>query len=93
MAVYVDELAEYATDFYPWRHVASCHMYADTVSELYALADRIGLKRRWFQNKPSFPHYDLLGGNKRRAAIRAGAIETNRAHAVEHVRALRGAKL
>lgn len=42
------------------------------------MANWIGLKRSWFQNKrgrkPPFPHYDL-SPQKRKMAIKRGAIE------------------
>lgn len=50
-----------------------CHMWADTLDELHAMAEHIGMRRAWFQNKPKFPHYDLTPG-RRAAAIRAGAV-------------------
>lgn len=51
------------------------HMTADTVEELHAMAERLGL-RRWYQGPPktSIPHYDVSEG-KRQQAIRLGAIE------------------
>jgi hypothetical protein len=39
---------------------------------LHTLAERIGLKRSWFQEHPLLPHYDLTPG-KRKEAIAAGA--------------------
>lgn len=51
-----------------------CHMWADTLEELHAMADKIGMKRAWFQNHRLLPHYDLVP-TKRDAAIRHGAIE------------------
>jgi len=48
------------------------HMTADTIDELHIMADRIGLKREWFQPK-SHPHYDV-SDSKRRIAIVFGAI-------------------
>jgi hypothetical protein len=32
------------------------------------------MKREWFQNKPCFPHYDLVP-TRRAVAIRYGAVE------------------
>jgi hypothetical protein len=49
-------------------------MYADTLDELHAMAAKIGMKREWFQDKKSLPHYDLTV-SRRAAAVRAGAIE------------------
>lgn len=56
-----------------------CHMISDTndLDELHAMADRLGLKRRWFQTDSSVPHYDLRD-SKRRKAIEYGAREVGR---------------
>lgn len=50
-------------------------MWADTVEELHTMADRIGLKREWFQPRPehSINHYDIVP-TKRALAIKYGAI-------------------
>ena len=47
-----------------------CHMIADTEDELHAMADRIGVARRWYQGD----HYDIAL-SKRAAAVAAGAVE------------------
>ncbi len=54
-----------------------CHMWCDPGDEekLHEIATKIGLRRAWFQNKPGFPHYDLVP-SKRAAAIREGAVAT-----------------
>lgn len=75
MAVYVDET-------YDWGHIKGkwCHMAVgvnDDIEELHKMAERIGLKRAWFQNHPVHPHYDLRP-SKRMMAIRAGAIPVTR---------------
>lgn len=72
MPVYVDSLRDWG-----WRYGASCHLIADTLAELHEFAERIGMKRSWFQ-AGARPHYDLTA--KRRAlAICLGAVElTNR---------------
>jgi hypothetical protein len=51
-----------------------CHMLADTPDELHAMADRIGIARKWFQRDASAPHYDVCK-SKRAQAVAAGAIE------------------
>jgi hypothetical protein len=49
-------------------------MMADSLDELHAMADRIGLKRSWFQDKSRYPHYDLRP-SKRLQAVSYGAVE------------------
>lgn len=53
-----------------------CHMIADTDDELHAMADRIGVARRWHQQPPkaSTSHYDIAL-SKRALAVGAGAVE------------------
>lgn len=72
MAVYVDDMrAKYG-------RMIMCHMLADTVEELHAMADRIGVARRWHQ-KPgtAHSHYDICL-TKRARAIAFGAVEVDR---------------
>jgi Protein of unknown function (DUF4031) len=68
--VYVDRPA------WPYRGDIYCHMFSYDLDELHAMADAIGLKREWFQEPPAkgWPHYDV-GRNKRRQAVKLGAIE------------------
>jgi hypothetical protein len=54
-----------------------CHMLADTPAELHAMADTIGVARRWYQARASAPHYDIAQ-SKRAEAVRAGAVEIDR---------------
>lgn len=68
MSVYVDE------PIHPFGRMLMCHMFADTVAELHTMADRIGIARKWFQNKPGFPHYDVCK-SKRSLAVKGGAIQ------------------
>ncbi len=71
MSVYVDD----ATHVY--GRMLMCHMLADTPAELHAMADRIGVQRKWYQNRASTPHYDVCK-SKRALAVAAGAIEISR---------------
>lgn len=71
MGVYVDELLVYPNAWGPFRK-GSCHMTADTPEELHAMADKIGLKREWFQRHAIMDHYDLTAG-KRDLALASGA--------------------
>lgn len=70
MTVYVDDMKA------AFGQMVMCHMLADTDDELHAMADRIGVQRRWWQSpaKTSGSHYDIALG-KRAQAVRAGAVE------------------
>ncbi len=54
-------------------HMIVCYTAADTLEELHAMADRLGVQRR-FQDKPGAPHYDISKMNRERS-IRHGATE------------------
>ena len=85
MPVYVDSLMQHGPGSYhgPGRDQAArvgarngdwwCHLFADTLDELHAFAERIGLLRSWFQGD----HYDLTP-KRRAAAVAAGALEVDR---------------
>ena len=59
MAVYVDKEEN------AFGRMIMCHMVADTLEELHAMADRIGMRRSWFQPRSS-PHYDLSKSRRAR---------------------------
>jgi len=84
MAVYVDSA------IYGFGRMVMCHMLADTPAELHAMADRIGVARRWFQTPPraSFWHYDVAKSARARA-VAAGAIECDRNTFVTALRRIR----
>lgn len=63
--------------FLPYRRMKMCHMLADTLDELHAMADRIGVARRHFQTDSSAPHYDICK-SKRALAVKHGAVEIDR---------------
>lgn len=84
MPVYVDQQKN------PYRGMLMCHMLADTLDELHAMAKTIGMKREWFQ-PVSTPHYDL-SQEKRKLAIKHGAIEIDARKTVEIIRKYREAK-
>ncbi len=71
MAVYVDQPMPWGKGGRLW-----CHMEADTVEELHAFAERIGVKRCWYENPKGLgaPHYDL-NPDQRARAVAAGAVE------------------
>lgn len=79
MTVYVDDVA------HPFGRMLMCHMWADTLEELIAMADMIGVSRRWLQQPPkaSWVHFDVSLG-KKATAIRLGAVLTDKFGPVEH---------
>lgn len=78
MAIYVDSLESWG-----WvlrgRQVRSCHMFTDAVDleQLHLFAERIGMRRAWFQDHRIAPHYDLTP-SRRAAAVLHGAIAVGR---------------
>ena len=70
MAVYVNKLRR------RFGGLSLCHLLADSLDELHAMATRIGLEPSLF-NRDRIPHYDL-SLTKRREAISAGAVEIDR---------------
>lgn len=82
--VYVD------APIWPYGRMVMCHMFADTESELHAMADRIGVRRRWFQRHRLLPHYDVCK-SKRSLAVAAGAVEVDRRFVAKRIRERRSA--
>ncbi|MCI2243810.1 DUF4031 domain-containing protein [Xanthomonas sp. PPL568] len=69
MAVYVDNMRAH------FGRMVMCHMVADTREELDAMADRIGVARRWIQYPGTAKeHYDIAL-SARAKAVAAGAVE------------------
>ena len=60
MTVYVDK---YKLKF---KNYLMCHMTADSIEELHEMANKIGLKKEWFQPL-SRPHYDITQSKKKLA--------------------------
>lgn len=76
MTVYVDDAV------HPFGRMLMCHMASPDLDELHAMADQIGVARKWFQDprtmtKVSRPHYDIAK-SKRALAIAAGAVAIDR---------------
>ncbi|HHZ9309722.1 TPA: DUF4031 domain-containing protein [Pseudomonas aeruginosa] len=68
MAVYVDDMN--AT----YGRMKMCHMFADTTEELLAMADKIGVHRKWLQHAGTIKeHFDICL-SKKSAALAAGAV-------------------
>ncbi len=88
MSCYVDKLRPFG-----WRirgrETESCHLLADTLDELHTMAQVIGLKREWFQDKRSGKHYDLVP-SKRKAAVELGAIELDDVSFIAKLKEIRG---
>jgi len=72
MTVYIDDMYLYPAGRF--RRMKMSHMIADAPAELLAMADRIGLARKWLQH-PGTPneHFDVSQW-KREEAIAAGAV-------------------
>lgn len=68
MAVYVDNMRA------SFRQMIMCHMLADSLDELHAMADKIGVARKWFQRYSRIPHYDICL-SKKALAISHGAVQ------------------
>lgn len=85
MSVYVEPLHNWG-----WKYGPSCHLVADSLSELHEFAGKLGMLRSWFQDK-DVPHYDLIA-SKRKLAVMLGAIELTDEQAVKKWRALRAAR-
>lgn len=66
--VYVDTIG------YPYGRMIMFHLLADTLEELHDMVDKIGVNRKWFQNKEGYPHYDICK-SKKALAIKYGATE------------------
>jgi hypothetical protein len=88
MSVYVDELRPTARTK-AWPFTMAAHMLADTIDELHAMAEAIGLRREWFQPR-STPHYDLTA-SRHKLALARGAKRISRVELVALLRRLRAA--
>lgn len=68
MTVYVDDMRA------RFGRMIMCHMIADTDDELHAMADKIGVARKWHQAPPQHnSHYDIAL-SMRALAICHGAV-------------------
>jgi hypothetical protein len=81
MAVYVDDAVTL------WRGQRWAHLMADTLDELHAFAERLGLRREKFQDKTSGAHYDVPAP-LREEALRLGAVAISRHRDRAQVRAV-----
>lgn len=68
MTVYVDDM--YTVRMGGFGRMKMSHMIADSEEELHAMADKIGVARKWYQGD----HYDIAM-SKRALAVKFGAVE------------------
>jgi hypothetical protein len=87
MSIYVD------TAMFLLRERRMCHMFSPDLEELHAMAARIGIERRWFQDpltmRVSWPHYDI-DEPRRLAAVGHGAIECDKYQTVAMAAIIQG---
>lgn len=83
--VYIDEPTQYPPPSDPRLIEISArnghrwsHMWTDPGSEmqLHRVARALTLRAAWFQDKPGFPHYEVVAG-RYDDAVAAGAVPTN----------------
>jgi hypothetical protein len=79
VTAYVDDVR------HQFGRMVMCHMWADTLPELLAMVDKIGVQRKWLQQPPkaSWIHFDI-SLSKKAEAIRHGAILTDKYGPSEH---------
>lgn len=79
MTVHVDDVR------HPFGRMFMCHMWSQSLDELLAMADRIGVARKWLQQPPkaSWVHFDI-SLSKKALAIEAGAVLTDKYGPLEH---------
>ena len=85
MTVYVDDVR------HSFGNMVMCHLWADTLDELLAMVDTIGVQRKWLQQPPkaSWVHFDIAL-SKKKLALAHGAVLTDKYGPTEHVARLRG---
>ncbi len=85
--VYVDTMKA------SFGRMVMCHMIADSTEELLAMADRIGVARKWIQHANThLEHFDIAL-SKKRLAIQAGAKELTMRELAYKLRERRSVKL
>lgn len=82
MTVYVDEFKLWLPKQPRPFHEGSSHLSADTLDELHEFAQAIGMRRAWFQEHVSMPHYDLVRSRRDRALARGAVFVSARQQAL-----------
>lgn len=72
MTVYVDDMYRYPLG--QFGRMKMSHLMADTTEELLAMADRIGVRRKWIQHPGTDGEHFDIAIEKRRLALAAGAV-------------------
>ena len=86
VSCYVDTVRSYPDA--GLRFTEFCHLLADTREELHAMADAVGMPRRFFQDHPWRWHYDLPEP-LREKAVAAGAVEVTMRQVADLLKARR----
>lgn len=73
MSVYVDDM--HTTPMGSLGRMKMCHMIADSTDELLAMADKIGVQRKWIQYLGTHREHFDIAMSKRALAVSAGAVE------------------
>lgn len=89
MTVYVDDM--HTTPMGQFGRMKMCHMLADTTAELLAMADQIGVQRKWLQLAGTPKEHFDIAMSKRAEAVAAGAVEISMSDTGRIVRAKREA--
>ena len=82
MAIYVDD------EQIQWRGRKWCHLVGDSLVELHQFARRLGLRHDWFQDRASYPHYDVTVSVRQRA-LELGALHGDRRTIVDRAKAMK----
>ena len=84
MTAYVDNVR------HRYGNMIMCHLWADTLEELLAMVDKIGVQRKWLQQPPkaSWIHFDIAL-SKKALALASGAVLTDKYGPIEHVARLK----
>lgn len=51
------------------------HLFANDLTELHDFARAINLKSAWFQDRPRFPHYDIVPSIRRKAIAQGAQVK------------------
>ena len=84
--IYVDSLVG-CKPSKKWPYNQACHLFTDIggLDLLHHFAHQLGLKKSWFQSNVTLRHYDLTP-NKRKLAVKHGAVELSNKETVEIIR-------